>query len=93
MQKYRLVSIYVNIYAFFLFFINCNSQKVTTQQIDYLMIEKKLFLRQNLKKCARFSHAFSHTPLGFFPNGAEWAWERRENLENDPPIVYLCTRS
>ena len=35
----------------------------------------------------------SHRPLGFFPNGAEWAWERRENLENDPPIVYLCTRS
>ena len=43
--------------------------------------------------CTDFSHAFSHTPLGFFPNGAEWAWERLENLENDPPIVYLCTRS
>ena len=43
--------------------------------------------------CTDFSHAFSHTPLGFFLNGAEWAWERRENLENDPTIVYLCTRS
>ena len=31
--------------------------------------------------CTDFSHAFSHNPLGFFPNGAEWAWERLENLE------------
>jgi hypothetical protein len=43
------------------------------------MITKRFPVK--LKKSARFSHAFSHRALGFFPNGAEWAWERLENLE------------